>query len=205
MPAVIDPTQIQIGPAEIWYGVTKPSVGNEMTHTNADPGSGTFIGLTEGPALFRYTPEYSLEEGEQVLSTVMAFVIGENAELELTLKESTADKLRQVMQNSALVVDNVPTVKTDMLTVGGHQQVQSINTGERCVFLIAPRVGQFASAGTVQLYSYLTIYRCIVISPFEYGWDRKKGATYKATFHALSDQTRPKGDQLFQLIRERAA
>lgn len=203
MAHVIKPENIKIGPADIWWGITLPATGDPMTHTEGEPPDGTYVGITEGPAVFTYTPTYSLEEAEQMLTPVEGFVIAETATLEFNLKEFAAEQLAQVMQNATLTSDNTGDPNTDLLEVGGNQYTHGAGAGQRGFFLSSPQVGNFDGGGD-QLFSYLTVYRVINTAPFVLNWDRKKGITYKCTFTALAAYTRPVGDRLFQLVRERA-
>lgn len=202
MPTIV-PEHIKIGPADIFYGVTPPAAFVPMTQVNGAPSSGDYIGMTEGPAVFTYTPSYSMEDAEQELTPVEAFVIAEAGTLEFSMKEYEANKLMEAIQNGLLATNAVSDPDTEAIHVGGRQETRNgpAGAGQQSIFLISPQVGLFGGSGA-QLYSYLTLYRAINTGPFVASYDKKKGMLNKIVFTCLAEVTRPKGDKLFQLVRE---
>jgi hypothetical protein len=191
-----NPSAIQIGPARIFTGVTKPATGTPptlLTHTDGVPATGDEVGYTTGPATFTYKQVKNPIAAEQSLNPVDVYVTSEECALVFEAMERTYATLK-------LAFDNVSTVSDankDLFYGGDSTGLSSVYT--TCVVMTSRR-----RLATTK-FEVLVIYKAYSVEGIQLGYTRTKESTYKVTMMALIDTTRDVGDRLFQWFREKTA
>src|SRR6266850_191212 len=103
--ANITPANIHVGRADVWVGSNVPATGNVVALTAGDPGTGTFIGATLGPASFIYRPSTFDIRTEQDPGIVASVVTEEELRAEFDLGELAYAKLSLTLINLTTQTD----------------------------------------------------------------------------------------------------
>lgn len=195
--AQLDLLNSAIAQGEIFTGCTKPVADfTKFTFTAGVPAGGASVGMTNGPAVFKYAPTYAGVNIEQTMGEVAPRIQKEAVTLSFTCAEDTAARIKLACTNGTLVntpgATNVPT--TDVLYVGG----QILGSTPTCVVLVS-KTGSFVYMGTtVGLYEWVGIYSAIVTDGYEVSFKLGETRMVKLTMTAYADVTRGAGDQFFQ-------
>lgn len=188
------PSQIQIGMARIWTGVTQPVTGLPPTMLTIDadgaPLTGDEVGYTTGPSTFLYKQTKTPISVEQSLNPVDVYVTSEECNLQFEAMERTYTTLKLAFDNVA----NVTDVSKDLFYGGDATGLSSVFT--TCVALTSRR----RLAPTK--FEVLVIYKAYSVEGIALGYTRTKESTYKVTMMGLIDTARNVGDRLFQWYRQ---
>jgi hypothetical protein len=190
------PSQIQIGAARIWTGVTKPASGAPPTilpiNASGEPGSGDEVGYTTGPAVFSYKQVKNPIMAEQSLNPVDVYVTSEEGSLVFEAMERTYQTLKLAFDNVSAVTD----AGKDLFYGGDSTGLSSVFT-TCCVLTSRRRLAPTK-------FEVLTLYKVYSVEGIQLAYTRTKESTYKVTMNALIDTTRDVGDRLFQWYRQSA-
>jgi|YelNatPaOPRAMG01_1025707.scaffolds.fasta_scaffold14993_5 hypothetical protein len=197
--ANVDATKIHQGPGALWLNVAVPATGSRLIiDSNGNPTSGTplFAGATDGAATMVLTPKLAEITADQVTGPVDVVLTGEAASIEVTLKESDLQKLKNYIVNGTF------TTGTDASLPAGSQNYEEISFGglmaipKTSVAVISARRDAPGKFVVTQLYQ---AYQAEALQlPFQ----RAKETTYKIKFEGLADPTRPVGDQVGKIYRQ---
>lgn len=189
-----NPGRIHQNAARIFAGVTPPVTGIPPTflaHTNGVPATGVEMGLTEGPAIFRYRNTKKMIKAEQSLAGVDAAVIDEMAEIEITVMEHTYAVLQRAFDASGTVTDGTK----DAFFFGGGAGV--LDARKECVVLTS------SQRNAPTKYLVMVLYRCYTELGYEVGLTAQKESVYKMKFIGLADVARNAGDSVGQMFIEK--
>lgn len=183
MPA-ITPGTIHAGPANVWYGVTLPGDGNTVDLTAGAPGSGTYLGATEGPTTFAYERTETDIVSAQHTAAHDAVLDLEMMNLTVTAQQSTIENFMQAMAQGTQV-NNEGTPQGDAIFLGG-------NTAIAFGMIVATAALRDGSGK----YLHIGIYRTRPESPFSWAAERGKPSPYQIKFKGYSVVTYTAGKQL---------
>jgi hypothetical protein len=187
-------SNIHIGMARIWLGVTAPATGTPPTmlaHTDGVPATGTEAGYTQGESEFSYAQEKNEIEAEQSLNPVDVYVTTERATLTFTALEHVYNTLKTAFDNTGSVDDANKT-----LFYGGDASgLQSVTT--QTVALTS----RLRNAPTK--FEVLVLYKVFNAEGIKIAYGRTSEAVYAVSLTALVDTTRNVGDRIFQWFREK--
>jgi len=184
------PEKIQVGPANLWVGVTNPSSLSFISHTAGVPGDGTLIGLTDDSTTYSYTPKRTKIMAEQFYGPVGVFLEEEDVMLEFMAKESQLAALQ-------------PFFDSQMSSAAGYDGV-FIGTGSGALpvrtqsVFFSQRHLDDATKYTIGL-----IYKAYCDSPFPYTMGRTKQSAWKVTLRAIVDVSRTSPDTMSQFKVEK--
>lgn len=168
----LQPTEIQVGPARIFIGVTPPASGAPPTwapHTNGIPATGVEVGLTQGDSVFTWLTEKTDIESEQVMGTVDKFITKENATLEFEAQERTFNLMKAAFDNIGTVND---VTRMGFYGGGGGTIVQIQYS---TIMLTSPRKDVAAR------YEVLFVYKAVSTGGMLLTYSRTKPSTYRMT------------------------
>lgn len=180
-------SNVHVGPARIFIGVTNPASGlppTLMPHTAGVPATGEEVGYTTGDAIFRKSNETSFINAEQALGPIGSYLTAEIGEVEFTAMERVYNTLRAAFDNTGTVNDG-----TKMLFYGGGLPY---TLRRQSVMLSSARTNQ---AGK---YEISVLYSAFSANGFEVAYRKTGESTYRIVLRGLYDDTRVLGDQLFQ-------
>lgn len=189
-----NPTNIHIGAARIFLGVTPPASGTpptKLSHTDGVPATGTEVGYTRDAATFSYKQNKQEVQAEQSLNPVDVFVTTEEAQLDFTAMEHVYNTLKTAFDNIGSLDDGTAT-----LFYGGDG-AGLLNVTTQCVVLTS----RIRTAPTK--FEALCLYRVYNVDGMAIGYQRTTEAMYKITLKALVDTSRSLGDRIFQWFREK--
>lgn len=189
-----NPAKIHGNTARIFAGITAPTTGTPptlMTHTAGVPGTGTEMGLTEGPATFRYRNGKKMIKADQSLAGVDVMVIDEMAEIEITVKEQTYAVLQRAFDNVGTVSDGAK----DLFYFGGGSGV--LGARQEAIFVSS----QQRNAPTK--FIIMVLYKCYSEVGYEAGFTKEGETIYKMKFVGLADTARNAGDTVGQYFFEK--
>jgi hypothetical protein len=195
-----NPSNIHIGAARIFLGVTPPDSGNPpdlLEHVDGVPGTestpnGVEVGYTQDAATFTYKQNKQEVVAEQSLNPVDVFVVSEEIQIEFTAMEHVYETLKTAFDNVGSLNDT-----THMLFYGGDGG-GLVSVGTQCVALTS----RIRTAP--QHFEVLVLYRVYNMEGIQVPYNRTGEAVYKITLKGLTDTTRDPGDRLFQWFREKA-
>lgn len=188
------PTNIHIGAARIFLGVTAPASGTPPTllgHTDGVPATGTEVGYTQDASTFSYRQNKQEVQAEQSLNPVDVFVTTEEAQLEFNAMEHVYNTLKAAFDNVGTVDDG-----SKSLFYGGDGG-GLVNVTTQCVALTS----RIRTAPTK--FEVLCLYKVYNVEGMAISYQRTAVAVYKVTLKALVDTTRNLGDRIFQWYREK--
>jgi hypothetical protein len=188
------PTNIHIGAARIFLGVTPPASGTPPTllgHTDGVPATGTEVGYTQDASSFTYKQNKQEVVAEQSLNPVDVFVTNEEAMLEFTAMEHVYNTLKAAFDNVGTVTDG----SKDLFYGGDGSGLVSVTT--QAVALTS----RIRSAPTK--FEVLMLYKVYNVEGVVIPYQRTGVSIYKVTLKALVDTSRNLGDRIFQWYREK--
>jgi hypothetical protein len=192
---------IHQGPGYLWYNVQMPAnAGRLIVDGGGNPVGGAPIpmGASEGAATFHMESKIEEISIDQETAPVDAVMTAESAYIEMTLKESSLDKVAKSLAHATY------SSGTDMGLPAGAQAYEQISVGglvslpQACVALISPRRG-FTSPGRFMV---ACLYNTYAKEPFQVGFTRTKEAVFKVRFEGLAVLTRNPGDRVAQFYRQ---
>jgi len=190
--ADVETSNFKIGPANVYLGGTAPATGGfiDFDAQGVPDTGGVFVGATEGPVKITIENEEYEPDVEQAIGTIATYVIGESIQVEFETLEVTAQNI-----NNALTVSELTEgVGFDAVTGGGNQcitdQVLTLVTGRACA--------------ESTLYIGLCIYSAYPSEGLEMEFTKKENAKIPFTFKGHHLLSRPKGDQLYQIVEQTA-
>jgi hypothetical protein len=187
-------TNIHIGAARIFLGVTPPASGTPPTllgHTDGVPASGVEAGYTRDAANFTYKQNKQAIVAEQSLNPVDVFVTTEEAQLEFMAMEHIYNTLKTAFDNVGTVSDGAK----DLFYGGDGGGLVNVTT--QCVALTS----RIRTAPTK--FEVMVLYRVYNIEGVVMPYQRTAESVYKVTLKALVDTSRNLGDRIFQWFREK--
>jgi hypothetical protein len=197
---MLQPNEIHVGPADIYMDVDAPATavveGGEptwMPHLNGVPSSGVHVGATLGESTFTWVSEKTDILAEQVMGILDKFISQQNATLAFVAEERNYSLMKHTFDN-IMSVNNA--TRLGFTGGGGGSIIAPLYT---TIFLSSAR-RDIAGA-----YEILVAYKCISINAMPLTYSRTAPSTYAVMFQCLPDTTRTRGDQIFQLSREKAA
>lgn len=188
------PTNIHIGAARIFLGVTPPATGTPPTqlgHTDGVPATGTEVGYTQDAANFTYKQNKQEVTAEQSLNPVDVFIVDELCTIDFTAMEHVYNTLKTAFDN----VGTVDDVNKSLFYGGDGAGLVSVTT--QCVVLTS----RIRTAPTK--FEVLTIYKVFNMEGIMMPYARTTPAVYKISLKGLTDTTRNAGDRLFQWFKEK--
>lgn len=189
-----NPSNIHIGAARIFLGITPPATGlppTLMGHTDGVPSSGTEVGYTQDAATFTYKQNKQEVEAEQSLNPVDVFVVSEEIMIEFNAMEHVYIALKAAFDNVGSVDDASKT-----LFYGGDG-VGLVSVTTQAVMLSS----RIRTAPTK--HEVLVLYKVYNMEGIVIPYQRTAVAIYKVSLKGLVDTTRSAGDRLFQWFREK--
>jgi hypothetical protein len=190
-----NPSNIHIGAARIFLGVTPPVTGNPPTmleHNDGVPTTGIEVGYTQDAATFTYKQNKQEVEAEQSLNPVDVFIVNEEIQIEFNAMEHVYSSLRTAFDNVGSVND------TEKMMFYGGDGSGLVSVGTQCVALTS-RIRTSPTKHEV-----LVLYRVYNMEGVSIPYNRTGVALYKITLKGLVDTSRMAGDRLFQWFREKA-
>ena len=121
MPAITQ-AAIHAGPANIWYGVTLPGDGATVDLTTGEPGSGTYLGATDGPTVFEYGRTEKDIVSVQHTAPHDAVLDLESMTLTVTAQQTSIANFMEAMAQGTQV-NNEGTPVGDVVFVGGNTTI----------------------------------------------------------------------------------
>ncbi len=198
MPSV-DATKIHQGPGKLWLEVSVPANGSRLIiDSSGDPTAGTpvFAGATEGAATVVLAPKLEQITADQVAGPIDVVMTGEAASIEVTMKESDLDKLKNFIVHGSFASG------TDAGLPAGAQEYEEISFGgtmaipKTSVAVISPR------RDTSDKFVVSQLYQAYQAEAIQLPFQRGKETTYKVKFEGLADPSRPAGDQVGKIYRQ---
>ena len=190
------PAPFFIAPANIFVGGTAPATGVEIT-VDADgiPSTGgTNVGMTGGPATFRIGGDFHESEVEQAMSPVHVRKVKEEVEVEFVMRAIDFSVLQKFMNGSVITTDTTSDPKTHMVSGGGDgcvdTNVVTLVTADPC------------ADGDDTYYLVVCLYEAYASSDFEIQFGKDVDSEVTVTMRGLADTTRPKGDQVYQVVQQ---
>ena len=201
MPYTITVPDIHQGPGFLWYNVQEPASGSRLlVDSNGNPvgGSPVAMGSSEGAAKFQFKAKLEAVQIDQETAPVDILMTAEDANLEMTLKESSLAKIIKMLEHGTY------SSGTDTGLPAGAQAYEEITVGGLIslptapVALISPRRG--TSNPTKFLVAVL--YKAYGVAELDLSFTRTKESVYKVQFQGLADLTRTAGDRVAQFYRQ---
>lgn len=192
---------IHQGPGLVWVNTLAPASGSRLlVDVNGNPTQGApiFLGGSQGAIKISLKAKLEAVQIDQETAPVDVLMTGEEANIEMMLKESQLAKVAKMLIHSSY------SSGTDTLLPAGAQNFEMITTGglvtllTQPVTIVSPRRG-FTNPGKFFVF---TLYKAFGVSDFEFSVTRTKESEYKVLFHGLADLTRPQGDRTSQLYRQ---
>jgi hypothetical protein len=192
---------IHQGPGYLWYNVQMPASGARLLiDNNGNPAGGTPVpmGASEGASTFHMESKIEEISIDQETAPVDAVMTAESAYIEITLKESSLDKIAKSLAHATY------SSGTDPGLPAGAQSYEQISVGglvslpQSCVALISPRRG-FTAPGKFMV---ACLYNTYAREPFQVGFTRTKEAVFKIRFEALAVLARNQSDRVAQFYRQ---
>jgi hypothetical protein len=191
-----DPSNIHIGAARIFLGVTAPDTGDPpemLEHVDGVPTTGIEVGYTQDAATFTYKQNKQEVEAEQSLNPVDVFIVNEEIQIEFNAMEHVYSSLKTAFDNVGSVDDD------DKMLFYGGDGAGLVSVTTQCVALTS----RIRTAPTK--FEVLVLYRVYNMEGVAIPYNRTGVALYKVTLKGLVDTTRDAGDRLFQWFREKQA
>lgn len=188
------PSNIHIGAARIFLGVTAPATGTPptlMTHTDGVPASGTEVGYTQDAATFTYKQNKQEVTAEQSLNPVDVFVLSEECMITFQAMEHVYNTLKTAFDN----VGTVDDANKSLFYGGDGSGLVSVTT--QAVMLTS----RIRTAPTK--FECIVLYRVYNVEGIVMPYARTTPAVYTITMKGLTDTTRNAGDRLFQWFKEK--
>lgn len=188
------PSNIHIGAARLFLGVTAPATGTPptlMTHTDGVPATGTEAGYTQDAATFTYKQNKQEVTAEQSLNPVDVFVLNEEISIEFTAMEHVYNTLKTAFDN----VGTVDDVNKSLFYGGDGAGLVSVTTQS---VMLSSRI---RTAPTK--FEILVLYRVYNMEGIIMPYARTTPAVYKIMLKGLVDTTRNAGDRSFQWFKEK--
>ena len=183
----LDATQVHIGAARVWLGVTNPATGNpptKMAHTAGIPATGVEVGYTIGDTVFARSQEVTDIFAEQSNSPIISNVTQEIVEVRFTAMESTYQMLRAAFHGNTSVSD------VDGIFIYGGGGANIVRT--QSVFFSSLRPAQSGQ------YEWGLVYKAYSVNGFERPYRKGAPSQYDVVLRGQIDTDRDEGDQLFQ-------
>lgn len=212
----LSPTVIQVGPAMLHTNVSKPPdtatllVSGQVSGTNDQrvfgpmlyTVSGQAVGSTVGASNVSHRPQFVDIDIEQALAPVEKVMVREEARLQASMAELTAENLRDTMPgNFFSPVATRKTVDADPLmpaqyrhtiTLGGIRVVEP-----QCVALISGNRRTNQANGP---YSYVWCgYKVVFTEGFDLPFSKRDVTVWRVAAECLADIDRTINDQLWQM------
>jgi hypothetical protein len=187
-------SNIFVGPARVFVGVTNPASGTPptlLTHTAGVPGTGTEIGFTDGDANWHYKATKEEIMAEQSLAPVDVFTKQEEIVVKFTMLESNYTALQVAFDNVGKVDDGSKT----LMYGGGGTSILAPTT--QSVVLTSPH----RLAPTK--FSIFVAYKIYSVLGYESVLSKSKKRAINVELHGIADTSRNAGDTLFQVFEEK--
>lgn len=169
------PGNIHIGPGEVYISVTVPATGSSVALTNGAPATGTHVGATLGPAVWRYRASPFVIRQEQTPAPVGEYIQEEDLQIEFTLGELTYANLKLILAK--------PGDQTSFVSVGG----QSVPNTASVLIVSKKRDGKYVEA---------MVYSATFVEDRSFEVQRRGTTGVRIMCHGIGDVTRADGDQL---------
>lgn len=198
MPALV-PANIHVGRGEVWVGGTAPSGGSDLTDPTssqvnamasgftAPTSGGTYVGSTTAPTTIVYKPTYYAVSVEQTLADVAVIPTAEEATVDMTMAELSADNIKVAWSQASEATSVTPAYK-------------AVFVGGKTALTATPTVTVFSPKRTGIGYYITTVYQTYSMNGAPFSFDRKKETDLKVTLRSLAATGRPIGDQIFQVV-----
>lgn len=196
--------RIKIGAGQVYVGGTAPTAGTDPNDPTAGTPSaaptmnagftapstsGVDVGFTQGATTITYRTTYYGVATEQTMADVVTTPTAEEATAAFTMLEASYQNLMTAWQQGTSRVQNA----------GLSNQIAQVYVGSKST--LTPVVLAIASRHTGGVgYTMGVIYRAYSSEGSTFGFNRAEETRIPVTMRALADTTRPKGDQLFQVV-----
>lgn len=201
--------RIKIGEGRVYVGGTAPAAGSDPNDPTAGTPSaaptmnagfttpstsGTDVGFTQGATTITYRTTYYGVATEQTMSDVVTVPTGEEAMAAFTMLEASYQNLKTAFGQATTRVQNS----------GLSNQIGQVFVGSKSI--LTPLVVAIASRHTDGVgYTMGVLYRAYSSEGSTVGFNRAEETRLPVTMRCLADTTRPRGDQLFQVVDYDAA
>ncbi len=201
MPFTITVPDIHQGPGFLWYNVQEPAAGARLlVDANGNPQGGTPVamGASEGAAKFQFKAKLEPVQIDQETAPVDILMTAEDAQIEVTLKESSLAKIIKMLEHGTF------TSGTDVGLPAGAQTYEQISVGGLVALPTAPVALISPRRGTASPTKYLIVclYKAYGFAELDLSFTRSKESVYKVQFQGLADLARAAGDRVAQFYRQ---
>lgn len=183
MPSITQ-SAIRAGAANLWFGVSDPGDGNAVTLSSGEPGSGTYLGATDGDLVFTYTPTFQDIASEQLTAAHDAFMELEDATIEAQMTEFSHDNLGAAIEQ-ATQESGTGTPTGDVTFFGGKIQVN-----------FGMVVATAALRDDPTKFLHIGLYRALMTSELSAPFGRASKTVASLTFKGYADQSKTAGKQV---------
>ncbi len=164
----------------------------------ANTSGGFAMGSSEGAAKFQFKAKLEAVQIDQETAPVDVLMTAEDANIELSLKESSLAKIIKMLEHGTY------TSGTDTGLPAGGQAYEAITVGGLVQLPTAPVALISPRRGTSNPTKYLTVclYKAYGFAELDLSYTRTKESVYKVQFNGLADLTRTQGDRVAQFYRQ---